>query len=65
MNDPLAGRVTIPGFPIKFSDAPPEPDLATHALGQDNEAVLGDMLGYDEATIAALTAEGIIVSKQH
>ncbi|MCP3992472.1 MAG: CoA transferase [Actinomycetia bacterium] len=65
VNDPLAGRVTIPGFPIKFSDAPPEPDLVTHALGQDNEAVLGDMLGYDEATIVALTTEGIIVSKQH
>lgn len=65
VSDPLVGDLTIPGFPIKFSDAPAEADLATHALGQDNADVLRDVLGYDEARIQALAAEGVIASKEH
>ena len=58
-----AGTFTIPGFPIKFSDAPPEPDLPTSALGEHNREVLRELLGYDEATIAALEEEGILASR--
>lgn len=65
VTDPLLGTVDIPGFPLKFSDAPPEPDLPVHALGQDNHDVLRDVLGYDDDRISALTEAGIIASKQH
>ena len=65
VDDPLTGPITVPGFPIKFSDAAPEPDLVTHALGEDNEAVLGEILGYDAERIAALADDGVIASKPH
>jgi len=65
VDDPLTGPIDVPGFPIKFSDAPPEPDLITHALGQDNHEVLHSLLGYDDARIAKLTEDGVIASKQH
>ena len=65
VTDPLVGTIDIPGFPIKFSDAPPEPELPVHALGQDNEAVLRDLLGYDSERIAELEATGVIASKAH
>ena len=65
VSDPLVGTIDVPGFPIKFSDAPPEPELEVHALGQDNRAVLRDLLGYDDAAVDALEAEGILASKAH
>ena len=63
VHDPHAGTFSIPGFPIKFSDAPPEPDLPASALGEHNRSVLGELLGYDEPTIAALEDDGILMSK--
>jgi CoA:oxalate CoA-transferase len=63
VTDPLAGTFAIPGFPIKFSDAPDEPDLPTPNLGEHNGEVLHELLGYDRATIEALEAEGILASK--
>ncbi len=65
VTDPLAGTIDIPGFPLKFSDAPPEPELPVHALGEDNDAVLRDVLGYDDERIAALAADDVIASKAH
>ena len=41
VDDPLVGEIMVPGFPLKFSDAPPAPDLVTHALGQDNATCCG------------------------
>jgi crotonobetainyl-CoA:carnitine CoA-transferase CaiB-like acyl-CoA transferase len=64
VTDPLAGTFAIPGFPIKFSDAPEdEPELPTANLGQHNAEVLRELLGYDDAVVAALEAEGLLASK--
>ena len=63
VSDPLAGNFHVPGFPIKFSDAAPEPDLVTPNLGQHNHDVLRDLGGYDEATITALEEKGVLASK--
>jgi len=63
ITDPLAGTFSIPGFPIKFSDAPPDPDLVTATLGEHNRDILADLLGYDSATIDALEADGLLFSK--
>ena len=63
VEDPRIGRFAIPGFPLKFSDAPPEVDLPTARLGEHNAEVLSQLLGYDRATIAALEQEGILASR--
>jgi crotonobetainyl-CoA:carnitine CoA-transferase CaiB-like acyl-CoA transferase len=63
VTDPHAGTFAIPGFPIKFSDAPPEADLQAPALGQHNDDVLAELLGYDDATIAALRDDGVLFAK--
>jgi crotonobetainyl-CoA:carnitine CoA-transferase CaiB-like acyl-CoA transferase len=63
ITDPLAGSFLIPGFPIRFSDRTGEPDLVTPNLGQHNREVLGDLLGYDEATIADLEGKGLLGGK--
>jgi crotonobetainyl-CoA:carnitine CoA-transferase CaiB-like acyl-CoA transferase len=47
--------------PIKLiGEALPEPTIAARAPGRDSEAVLRDVLGYDEAKIAALRAAGVL-----
>ena len=65
VSDPLAGTVTIPGFPWKSSDPLPADDYAASALGEHNETVLGDLLGMTSAEITALSNSGIISSKPH
>ena len=63
VDDPLAGRVAIPGFPFKTSDPLPPDDYETPALGQHNREVLADVLGFDEERIAALEEAGVLDSK--
>ncbi len=65
VQDPLAGPVAIPGFPIKSSSPLPPDDHPTPALGQHNAEVLGGMLGISESRLAELEAAGVIASKQH
>ena len=64
VTDPRAGTFDIPGFPLRFADAPPEPDLVTPALGEHNRAVLGELAGYDDERLAALEADGVLHSKE-
>ncbi|MCB0991640.1 MAG: CoA transferase [Acidimicrobiales bacterium] len=63
--DPLAGPVSVPGFPIRTVDPA---DLAVAegvapALGQHNTDVLGGILGKSAAELEALEADGVIASK--
>jgi crotonobetainyl-CoA:carnitine CoA-transferase CaiB-like acyl-CoA transferase len=56
---PRYGPLDVLGFPIKFTDDPcrihrPPPDL-----GEDTDAVLGE-IGYDAAAIAQLRARKVI-----
>jgi CoA:oxalate CoA-transferase len=60
IDDPKLGEVLLPGMPLRFSDFPHNPPLATAALGEHNTAVLRDVLGYDDARIAALTDAGVL-----
>lgn len=61
--DPVAGPVTIPGFPLAFDDHRPVADGPAPTLGQHNGSVLRDLLGYDDDRIAVLTASGVLASK--
>ena len=65
IEDPLAGPVAIPGFPIKSTDPLPPDDHPTAALGEHNSEVLGGLLGMTDERLAELEAAGVITSKPH
>jgi crotonobetainyl-CoA:carnitine CoA-transferase CaiB-like acyl-CoA transferase len=54
------GRVVLPNFPLQFANAQMTRRWEFPVLGRDTEAVLRDVVGYDEATIAAHKADGVL-----
>ncbi|MGE3773496.1 MAG: CaiB/BaiF CoA transferase family protein, partial [Gammaproteobacteria bacterium] len=62
IEDPVLGQMHIPGFPLRFSAQPERLDLVAPLLGEHNAQVLSQVLGYDEARIAALKAAGVLAS---
>ena len=60
--DPLAGEITIPGFPFKFGELRELPDLRAPLLGEHNALVLRERLGLSDARIAELAKSGVLVS---
>ncbi|MAE94210.1 MAG: CoA transferase [Deltaproteobacteria bacterium] len=63
IEDRRAGPLAIPGFPIRFSDAPPEGDLQAPFLGEHNRSILVDLLGHDESGLEALLEAGVLAAK--
>lgn len=61
IDDPVFGPVAVPGVPVKFSAWPDRNDVRTARLGEDNEAVLGEVAGLGADTIAGLYASGVLV----
>ena len=64
ISHPDFGDITLPGFPFRFSAAPPPDKLTAPDLGEHNLAVLNRYLGYDEAQIAELTTAGVLARPQ-
>jgi crotonobetainyl-CoA:carnitine CoA-transferase CaiB-like acyl-CoA transferase len=60
VDDPLAGKVPIPGYPFKFGDQPNLPDLVAPLLGQHNGEILSSRLGLSDERIAELTEAGVL-----
>ena len=58
--DPILGEITIPGFPLKYSEFPELLELHAPFLGQHNAAVLQEHLGYTETQIAELQDSGVL-----
>jgi crotonobetainyl-CoA:carnitine CoA-transferase CaiB-like acyl-CoA transferase len=56
----LVDDIYAMGLPIKFSQATTGFDEPPPSMGEHNQAVYGDMLGYDAKRIAELRAQGII-----
>ena len=56
---PQYGHVDIPGPAFKLSETPLTSETAAPALGEHNEAVLCDLLGYEPEEIKALRREGV------
>jgi crotonobetainyl-CoA:carnitine CoA-transferase CaiB-like acyl-CoA transferase len=54
------GRVVLPNFPLQFANAKLTRRWEFPVLGRDTEAVLRDVVGYDEATIAAHRRDGVL-----
>jgi crotonobetainyl-CoA:carnitine CoA-transferase CaiB-like acyl-CoA transferase len=55
-----ADNVSAMGLPIRFSGAKAGFDQPPPALGEHNQRVYGEILGYDAKRIAELSAEGVI-----
>ena len=61
VDDPLLGKIAIPGVPVKFSAWPDRTDLRTARLGEDNERVLHELLKLPAEKIKQLYADGVLV----
>lgn len=58
--NPRVGRVTLPGFPLKFSRGALEPKWEFPELGRDNELVFRELLGYSPERVAQAVREGVL-----
>jgi crotonobetainyl-CoA:carnitine CoA-transferase CaiB-like acyl-CoA transferase len=57
---PDFGPVVITNSALKLSKTPGTIDTPAPRVGQHTAEILGNWLGYDEATIAALQTQGVI-----
>jgi CoA:oxalate CoA-transferase len=57
---PKAGTVRSPNFPVKFSKSSAEIRIPAPTLGQHNEEILSELLGYSEESIDALRKDGVV-----
>ncbi|MGT2470426.1 CaiB/BaiF CoA transferase family protein [Paraburkholderia terrae] len=57
---PSGGTVKLVRNPIRMSATPPEAQAHPPTLGEHTEAVLRDLLGYDDARIGALRGRSVI-----
>jgi crotonobetainyl-CoA:carnitine CoA-transferase CaiB-like acyl-CoA transferase len=63
VSDRGGGTIRIPNPPWHFSDAEVGLRGGAKYRGEDNRAVLQELLGYDDATIDALEADGVLSSR--
>lgn len=56
----LSGKVKVPGSVFKMSKTPGNIKHPCHFLGQDNNEILSEILGYSQMDIDQLAREGII-----
>jgi len=61
VSDPRLGDFDLPAMPVKFSDWPDRTDLKASLVGEDNEAVLQDLLGLSDAQIAELYTAQVLL----
>ena len=60
MEHPSAGMVRSPGFPVKLEKSPASIRLPAPTLGQHNEEVLTELLGYSKEQVVDLRKAGVI-----
>jgi crotonobetainyl-CoA:carnitine CoA-transferase CaiB-like acyl-CoA transferase len=60
VNDPILGSFDLPGFPLHFSSFPEPAGEGAPMLGQHNEEILADYLGYSREQIEELERAGIL-----
>jgi CoA:oxalate CoA-transferase len=61
VSDPRFGDFDLPSMPVKFSNYPDRTDLRAALVGEDNEAVMREMLGLSDAQIAELHAGEVLL----
>jgi formyl-CoA transferase len=57
---PTIGRLSLPGFPYKFSSTPAEVLRPPPLLGEHNQEVLVDLLGYSIEQVDSFKERGVI-----
>jgi CoA:oxalate CoA-transferase len=57
---PVAGKIHIPGIPIKISGYSDSVRFAAPVLGQHTDKILSEYLNYSEEEIAKLRGEGVV-----
>jgi CoA:oxalate CoA-transferase len=60
VDQPLSGKVKVPGSLFKMSKTPGKIDMAAPFLGENTQDVLSEFLGYNEDEINGLSQEGVI-----
>ncbi|WP_231997735.1 CaiB/BaiF CoA-transferase family protein [Mycobacterium sp. 1165196.3] len=60
LDHPVVGRHHVPAIPFRYRSVETWYRSAAPTLGQHNASILGDLLGLDAASIAALTEKGVI-----
>src|SRR4030042_2333262 len=60
VESPVAGRYTVPNFPVKFSETPGEGASASPAIGMHTREVFRGLLGKSDAELDALEKAGAI-----
>ncbi len=60
VDHPKAGRMKVPNFPVKFSESPGEILGPAPLLGQHNEDILSNLLGYSKEEIESLRKERVV-----
>ena len=60
VDHPALGRVVLPHSPLVFEGTRRRPLEPSVALGHDNDAVIGGMLGHDDGALARYRAAGVI-----
>jgi CoA:oxalate CoA-transferase len=63
VTDRRGGTIRIPNPPWRFDDVPGEITGVPSYRGEDNRSVLGELLGYDDASIDELEAIGVLSSR--
>jgi CoA:oxalate CoA-transferase len=64
VTDPILGELTIPGFPLKFSEFPELPTIEAPLLGEHGADVLKHYLGFSDAKVAQLQSSGVLHSER-
>jgi crotonobetainyl-CoA:carnitine CoA-transferase CaiB-like acyl-CoA transferase len=59
IDDPIHGKVKVPGIPVKLSKTPGKVEKLAPELGQHTEEVLMDVLGYSWDDLAKLREAGV------
>jgi CoA:oxalate CoA-transferase len=62
IKDRIFGEFEAPGFPLRFSAFPERLPLEAAVLGEHNDEVLSQVLGYSEERIRALETDGVLKS---
>jgi crotonobetainyl-CoA:carnitine CoA-transferase CaiB-like acyl-CoA transferase len=60
VDDPVAGKVKLVGPPIKMSNQMTALARPAPSLGEHNEAILGDLLGYSPEQVKELSEDGVL-----
>ena len=60
VNHPVMGKVTMPGAPFKMTESPWQLRRPAPLLGEHNQEIYGDRLGYTGDDLVRLRAQGVI-----